>query len=73
MKLTLDQLAEQAGNMEMHTALKAMQKAPSQARRLLILEIALSGIFESNNPMALAGAAVALIPFLDRGLEGATL
>ncbi|MBV5297296.1 MAG: hypothetical protein JZU64_03940 [Rhodoferax sp.] len=68
--LTPDQLAEQAGHMEMHNALKAMQQAPTQEARLTLLVDALCGIFESNNPLALAGAAVAILPFLDRGLSG---
>ena len=68
--LTPDQLAEQAGHLEMRNALKAMQKAPTQRERLDILQDALCGIFESNNPMALAGATVAMIAIFDRGLQG---
>jgi hypothetical protein len=71
--LTQDQLAEQAGGVEMCIALRAMQQADTQGERLHILQDALCGIFESNNPMALAGATVAMIAALDRGLQGVTL
>ena len=71
--LTPDQLAEQAGHLEMRNALRAMQQAHTQRERLDILQDALCGIFESNNPMALAGATVAMIAAFERGLQGVQL
>jgi hypothetical protein len=66
------QLAEQAGNMEMHRALEAMRQATTQGERVGILYEQLAAMVRDGNPHAAAGASVALIAFLDRGMMGVT-
>ena len=68
--LTPDQLAEQAGLVEMRSVLKAMQQTPTTNARIELFVEALCGIYETNNPWAVGGAAAAIFPFIDRGLSG---
>ena len=70
---THNELAEQAGANQMLAALKAMQRAPAQGKRLAILSRALRRITADSNPRVLVGATVAMIALLDRGLEGVEL
>lgn len=71
--MTPHQMAEMAGHTEMRQALAAMQKARTQARRSQILKNALLSMVEDADPWAVAGASVALLPYLERGIEGVEL
>jgi hypothetical protein len=66
--LTPALLAEQAGGTEMRRALEAMRRAPTQGERAGILYEQLAALVKDGNPHAAAGASVALIAYLDRGL-----
>lgn len=70
MNLTAEQLAEIAGSTEANRMLEAMRNANTQAARLLELHECLKDLASSEHSnRAMAGFAVAILPYLERGIE----
>lgn len=66
MKLTKEQLSEQAGSMVAARMLEAMKEAPLQGARLEILQSGLRDVMDT--PDSLNGFSAVLIAWLDRAM-----